>query len=512
MLRTALIIIFCLALLTVKPACATMDLSYQKQLINQAQQMDLAHDKQWLNMVYYEKNRFGAGYESLFDSDNFFLAKGGKHDPQKELEATIISFFSDEELPFENVFKKRQTAQCAFKGRYEWLKKKLAFNQSKLRELPCADFETWYQKIDPHSATLIFAASYLNNPASMFGHTFLLINRDGKQHKILSKAVNYSADTDETNGIIFSYKGIFGLYEGRFSILDYHKMIKKYNNAENRDIWEYDLNLSAQDLLMMMANLWEINNSYADYYFFSENCSYLLLKMLQIVRSDITYKKPAISAWVIPSDTVIEISKTPNLIKETRYRPSRASNIKHLMDNADKRLLKLAHRLAKNEDIDDALGQLSENQRKLAYDLAYEYVQYMYQKSDDMSRLDMANLSLKLLRKRSEIAGTTDLKPLKIPNSNPVFAHDTKRISLLYGHNHFRKEFVQLNLRPAYHDLMDNGNGFLKGAQINLMDLGLRYYHQSDSFRLNHLNIVDIKSYSARSFLFKPLSWELNIG
>lgn len=496
-------------------SCFASNQEYKTFLVNKAHSLNLANDKTWLSMLYYERKKLGTGFESIFDSQNFFLNKEGQTNPQKELESTIAEFFNKNSLPFKNIFNQKQTAQCAFKGRYEWLRKKLEFDNSKLPQHKCSDFEEWYKNINPQSATLIFASSYLNNPASMFGHTFLLINNDEEKQKILSQAVNYSANTDETNGIIFAYKGIFGLYDGKFSIMKYHKMIKKYNNAENRDIWEYDLNISQQELRMLMTNLWEINNNHANYYFFSENCSYLLLKLLQIVRSDIDYEKP-IFGWIIPSDTVIKIAKTPKLIKKTTYRPSRVSNIKYLMDNADAKTKELACKIAKDKNFDEELDpdflSLSDNQKKLTYDLSYEYLQYLYQKEAELQRSDMATLSLKILQRRSKIVGGTSLPEIKIPNSNPAFAHNTKKASVSYGYNRFRKGFTQLDFRPAYHDLLDADDGFLQGAQINILDLNLRYYDRIDALRINNFNIIDIKSYSARNLMFKPLSWELSIG
>ena len=488
--------------------------NYQQLLINKAKKLNLAQSEDWLNMVYYQKNKLSKGYNSIFDSENFFLSKEGKTNPQKELEATISSFFNNDFLPFKNVFGSNQTAQCAFKGRYEWLKEKLQFDFKKLPEQKCPDFKKWYNDINPKSAILIFSSSYLNNPASMFGHTFLLINSDDdkKNERIVSKALNYSATTDETNGIIFAYKGIFGLYKGQFNIMPYYKMIKKYNNSENRDLWEYDLDLSKKELRQLITNLWEINNNYANYYFFSENCSYLLLKLLQRVKPEIKDDKNIIN-WVIPSDTIIDVAKVPNLIKKTKYRPSRASRINHLSEVSGKEVSKLAAKIAKNKDINEQrINSLEINQQKLLYDLAYEYLQYNYQKTDEFSRDEMAKYSLALLKKRSQLSGKTNLEKIKAPKSNPLLGHDPGRLFIAYGNNNIRKDFIQFDLRPAYHDLIDNDDGFLKGAQINVLDLSLRYFTEHDDFKLNHFNIVDIKSYSPRSFLFKPISWELRAG
>lgn len=498
------------------PKIALANQSYQDYLIEKSQKLNLSQNSKWLDRVYYEKSKFFNKYESIFDSNYFFLAKNGKKDPKLELEATLRSFFLQKPLNFKNIYGNSQFSQCAFKGRYEWLKKELNFDPKKLKEIKCLDFEKWKKNLNPKSATLIFASSYLNNPASMFGHTFLLINEKGSKdgENILSHAINYSAQTQEMNGVKFAFKGIFGFYKGNFSILKYHKMLKKYTNLENRDIWEYDLNLTDEELDQILMNLWEINNNYANYYFFTENCSYILLKLLKIVRGDVPIRKKLIN-WVIPSDTVIDVGKAKNLIKNAKFRPSRASKIKHLLYNSDTKMSNFAKKLAlngKNVSKKDNFDSFSNNQQKIIYDLAYEYLQYAYQKDKDFERDKMAKNSLDILKKRSKLTGKTNLKPIKIPKTDPLLAHNPSRIGLKYGHNNIRKDFIKFSWRPAYHDLMDPQSGFLKGAQINLLDFDFNYYTNNEHFELDKFNLLDIKSFSPRNNLFKPLSWQLEIG
>ncbi|MFT7087334.1 MAG: hypothetical protein ACJAZX_000765 [Rickettsiales bacterium] len=90
---------------------------YQQNLIQKSKDLDLANDQDWLHMLYYQKNIFG-GQTSIIDSPNFFLSPNGKTDPKKELESTITALFNQK--------------QCDFKGRYEWLKEKLNFDDKKL--------------------------------------------------------------------------------------------------------------------------------------------------------------------------------------------------------------------------------------------------------------------------------------------------------------------------------------------------------------------------------------------
>ena len=46
----------------------------------------------------------------------------------------------------------------------------------------CPEFAAFRHKLDVHSATLIFASAYANNPASMFGHVVLRLNHRARPH------------------------------------------------------------------------------------------------------------------------------------------------------------------------------------------------------------------------------------------------------------------------------------------------------------------------------------------
>ncbi|MFX4232194.1 DUF4105 domain-containing protein, partial [Aliarcobacter butzleri] len=60
----------------------------------------------------------------------------------------------------------------------------------------------------------------------------------------------------------------------------YYEKIKEYNNLVQRDVWEYDLNLSQEEINKLVLHTWVLKDSYANYYFFKENCSYNVLWLL----------------------------------------------------------------------------------------------------------------------------------------------------------------------------------------------------------------------------------------
>ena len=93
-----------------------------------------------------------------------------------------------------------------------------------------------------------------------------------------------AADTHEQRGVNYAFKGLFGGYQGRFSIAPYYVAVKTYGDIENRDIWEYGLNLTQEETSQMLRHVWEMRSAWFDYYFLDENCSYHLLSLLETAR------------------------------------------------------------------------------------------------------------------------------------------------------------------------------------------------------------------------------------
>ena len=73
---------------------------------------------------------------------------------------------------------------------------------------------------------------------------------------------------DDVDGFEYITKGLFGGYLGYFSVKQYYKTIFEYGNMENRDIWEYDLNLTKEETMKLFNHLWEMQGIGSYYYFF----------------------------------------------------------------------------------------------------------------------------------------------------------------------------------------------------------------------------------------------------
>ena len=91
----------------------------------------------------------------------------------------------------------------------------------------------------------------------MFGHTLLRIDtREGRD--LLGWAVNFAGATGNDGGIVYAARGLTGGYQGYFSVVPYYEKVKSYGDWENRDIWEYDLALTPDELRLLIDHLWEL--------------------------------------------------------------------------------------------------------------------------------------------------------------------------------------------------------------------------------------------------------------
>jgi len=482
------------------------DSAYLNELIEQAREKNLAQRSEWLNLLHYKPYVYWTGMRSLADDPAFFNSPDGKNDAAAELEATLASFFSTVEES-----DKAQNPQCRFIARYRWLKEELHFDPARLPEQPCKRFYQWRASLDPHEITLVFPAAYLNNPASMYGHTLLRIDaRDQDEHtRLLAYSISYAAGTDETSGLIFAVRGLFGGYPGVFAITPYYLKVREYSDIENRDVWEYQLTLTPSEIDRLLMHTWELGPTHFDYYFFDENCAYHLLSLLEVARPGLELTD-RFRWWAIPSDTVRAVTDQPGLIKRVVYRPATATIIRRRLAEMDDRQSGLARDLAERKILasDDRLHVLPLPEQAKALELAYDYATY---RSASGSGTTTAAQMHELLLARSHLEVPPQRPVVPVPAVRPDQGHKTSRLTLGVGSRGGRY-FEEISLRPTYHDIMDDDGGYTRGAQIEFFNMRWRHYRGDDSLRLEEFTPLNIVSLSPRDDFFTPLSWKINVG
>ncbi len=476
-------------------------------LIERARAENIAADPQWLALGYWQDDLVGKGVTSLLDDPAFFFAADGKTDPAAELEATLAALLApkSDDNP-------ERLAQCTRPARWQWLKQRLAIDPGTIPEQPCPRFEAWMAAIDPARVTLIFPAAYLNNPSSMFGHTLIRIDPSQRPDAppLNATTVHFAADNQGESGAFFAFKGLAGGYRGYFSVLRYYEKVTQYSDIENRDIWEYELNIAPENIRLMMASLWEVDMQPIDYYFLSTNCSYVLLSLLNVARPDLRLTED-FKVYAIPVDTVRAVVDKPGLLRGTTFRASQRTRIGERFRQLDTDEQALALALSEGElrPDDPSLAALEPVRRARVLELAQAYLQYRIE-TGGIERAEMAPRALALLRARARIERIPPAPAVAEPPIRPDQGHHSARLAGGVGMTGDRP-FTELALRPAYHDLLDPLGGYVPGAAIDFLDMHIRWY-DSPVPELETATLIGVESLTPRDELFRALSWRARFG
>ena len=482
----------CLALFVCAPLSAAPHVDNQRL-------QQLANDPFWISLGHYETAKLG-GWRSYISDKKFFLAADGAEHPDAELAATVQALYAPASLG-------QQHAQCVYPARTRWLQAQL-----KLDDLPavdCSEFKQWFKDVSPHSAVMIFPAAYLNSPSSMFGHTLLRIDQaEVKSDKtsLLSYAINFGAYIEGSdNSILYAWKGLMGGYPGLFALVPYQEKLSEYRSLENRDLWEYRLNLTQVETERMVEHVWELKQIQFDYFFFDENCSYRLLELLQVARPGLKLTEQ-FPLTAIPTDTV-EAVKDAGLVEKIDYRPSRErellSRAEPLTDPEQQWVLSIS---ADQKQLQDpAFVALPRDRQALIIDAAYRLERYRANGQErDPAR---AQRSFELLR----AINRNPAPELSIERPGlPEEGHESRTWQAGIG-TRGDQAFGEYGLRMAYHDLNDNAESFPLGAQIEILQMKLRQY-EGNQWQLQQLDLATIRSLTPRNELLQPWSWQVTGG
>lgn len=475
---------------------------YEVFLLKKSEELKLWEDPYWHKLLYYRKNIL-KGYKSQNVKTDFFLSKYGRYSPRSELLRHINGFFYEGD--------DNDSPECKFPLRYKWLRERLSIDESILPLKNCNDFNEWRKILNPSSISIVFASGYLSNPSTLYGHTFLILrNTDNKNTPLLDYTLNYAASTDDRIGLMYAFKGVSGLYPGRFSTLPYYMKIQEYQNMESRDLWEYPLNLTQTEIDILLMHLWELGKAEFPYYFFSKNCSWQLLPLFDIIRNQSLASQ--FKLWVIPTDTLKIVVEKFGDNKNFIYRPSLYSKlrnkIKSLSIEEEKAALEIISdtntlKLIKTKLNDESLYKI--------LDTDVEYLSFLHY-SGEIPQDEMDIKMNPLLFEMNKINST---KTYSNNNSQNLVSPIESRNSTSFSFGFEKKNSYNLyaiNIRPALGDLLDFNEGYSENSVLEMGRIELRYIKELNKLYIKDFTAVNVMSLNPIDKWFKKTSWGIKFG
>jgi hypothetical protein len=454
----------------------------------------------WRRLLHYEDNP----HQSAIDNRSFFLDANGSKDPHAELATTINLMTRNQPVIKDG---KAIDPICTFPARAFYLQH---FAKIRLPDADCPELRSWRDQLNIKSLSIVFAASYASNAASMFGHTFLKINLDTDKYgemehpHLLDYGLAFFAAADSSEGARYVLKGLSGGYDGFYVIQPYYELLNQYVFIEGRDLWEYELALDDEKKQLLQLHLWELTHlASTPYYFTHKNCSSMLAGILELLFENANIKDH-FGLFAYPSDLIRAVAKELPY-RKIHYRPSIRN--------------RLATRWAalNREEKDEVLREWNQKSSPIAskspavLDTLLDLVTLDKAKKELNEQSAVREREKLLLRARSQYERSQPLLP-QSQNGDPLDAHGASRIAIGMAQKGANSG-LGLELRYGWHGLLDPEEGFSPYYQLNIFDLA--YYRSTadkGSRERYQLKIADIVSYAPTTPYESLWSWTMQGG
>lgn len=498
----------------VKKPVAVTDSSAVQSLIDAAEAAKLSETRTWRKLMHFELNAFGR-LQSQVKAPAFFLSENGDHKLDQELQATLWSFFGPIEV-------KDEHAICKFPARLSWLQSKLKDHPAwaSLPKPTCYYFDVFLRNLNAESISFVFSSYYANNPGSAFGHTFFRVNKKIKEgrskQELLDYGISYAANVTTSNPLIYFINGLMGGFTGTYASVPYYYKVREYNDYESRDLWSYELNLNDAELQQLLYHIWEVGPHYFDYYFFTQNCSYHMLTLMEAVseRIELTNKVPL---YVIPSDSVKALFEVPGFVRKVEFRPSLRRHFENkwsrFTDQEKKDFLFVVTGYT-----DAALtGIKFDNilRKALFLDGLIDYVDMKDPNGVAKHEGPWYHMKEKVLMSRAEVAVISEPVAIAVPeDERPDISHPSSRVSLGFGERSVTGASKQslgfLNFRFAFHELLDDSHGLPARSQLEFGNFKFQYFE--NDLNLESFSFFNIMQLNPLRTLDPKPSWGIDVG
>jgi len=453
----------------------------------------IAYSKPWLNLLHYQKTLLDS-YKSTIDDGNFFLSNDGRVNPLHELKKTI-KILENNTIKLGHF---KQLPRCVYKQREYFLKNKKIIQSKKIN---CSDFQNWKNSIGNSDLSIIFSSYYPNNPASMFGHTMLRFGKSDTKNNLLDYSVAYEAYVPpKTNSLMYTFYGVFGEFKGNLNIKPYYQNVNRYNNFENRDIYEYKLNFTKKQTDSILRHIWELySTTNSSYYFLDRNCTFFLAEILQIVDERLDLTKGNL-IYYHPTRLLMNLKKYNVIGKNIEFRPSKRRKLVYEINQLNQNELEQYKNIVKHK--------INKFNSKKVINAALSYLNFKkLQKKLKLNRQDNL-LYQKLLTQRSLLKNDNSYVDFKkIKKTYPESSRGLSKVRLSLDLDNHKKSLQNFEYSLTSVDFVGSSIGLPTNSK--LISLNIKLTKFSNNLRITKFKLIEIESLSPQTILDFPWSWKI---
>lgn len=422
----------------------------------------------WEKIFHYSHN------QNQIVSNEFYLSSNKNATPKEELEATRELFKSN------NGFE----VACTFPARYEFVKSN--FSDTPTYNLQsCRELNSYLDSFPKDKLSIVFTSEYTNNPSSAFGHIMLLFSKNDTPLEV-GDVVHFAAKTStDDNFFKYSYKGMTGEYNGYFIREPFFKKIYEYNTLEQRYMYIYTLDFTKDEIRTILYHLFELRKATFKYYFLDGNCASQTTDLLNVINTNNTKKV----FYYLPIQTVSDLK---NRVKNKERFIPLLNKLNLLIQNMTLEEKELFNELIKTQkEIDKTTPDIIKEAMAI-------YTTFNFRRFHKINK-NYENVMSQTYQKQNLNDNTPD----------PLLKTKPSNIGLGYYTNK-DKEYIFMQYRPLFIDLLDIQNNDLQESQTNTFTFDLLL--NNENIKLNKFDVINIKSLPLQTDFYNPVSWNIHSG
>ena len=455
-----------------------------------------ATSKVWLHLLHFDTPTS----TSNITTQSFFLSPDGNRNPESELRATLQHYKQD------------KTMVCRYPARYLFLEQQGLIDGYEKSYQKCKGVRQKIAKLQATSLSVVYVSGYMKNPASTFGHTFLKVNSTKKQSELFDTTFSFGALVPEhENAFLYVVRGVSGLYEASFRDRYFFTHDMVYSNTEQRDMWEYELNIPKNKINFLLLHLLELQNVHLKYYFFKRNCAYEVNYLLSMLGNEKLL--PKWNLWYTPVESFIAYNNNKGYIKKIHYYSSKQKQIyRHYSSCSKKQQKEIGQIVANKEKLAEVLEPLMVEEKTAVLDFLLQYTSYKIASLPKSKQTSYNRFKKELILWRLRYPPTKQSK--KEPEVQPLISPEKSIyptfVSLGGGYNQTKGSYVALGFGGF--DLSSTNFNSLEGDQLSVLKGTIGFSHNK-SF-IQKFQLLHLRKFARNPLEFEPynLTWELQVG
>lgn len=418
-----------------------------KLIQERAISQNLGSDPHWLSLIHFYKSAPQiADPKFYYDSEN---------DSNEELKKTIAALAQDEEQ------------RCRFPARSLWITKRLNLKKQSFEH--CKLLQEFLAKAPTQKVSVVFASENITQASTIMGHILLKIEGQNHNNINVSHAISFYTELTDANLPRLVFQTLVTGKKGHYTLSPFEPIKNNYLYSEQRNLWEFQLNLPLFQQELFAFHLFELKNIDFKYFFHTFNCSTMIQDLLAVVFPEVQKSR---SLWVTPLDVIRAIDHN-KYIKARKVLPASKWKIRALqraLENAKKK-----SQVAKYLSLELTKSQSS---------LDYEEGKLDEEKWRNIeSRI---NNDLKELNHQFSL----DVSTYKTPSKTPP----DSQLSLSYLSANKSNRYI-LEYIPASHEIVDDNSQYTNESQLKIFSPSFSWDQQRKKIALESFTL-----YSASSF------------